>query len=146
MNDRGIDKVKVTGDGVAPEGVINAEVMKTTKLDEKVVDQVDLPGPKFDPNFFTHPEGHQRAWVIVRDTGQPHEKKQPFVSLNGYAFQFQKNVPIQLPVPVINMMKNCVFTKIERDSETGEEFVRNIPRFSIERLDHAPDGVDKNTA
>jgi hypothetical protein len=140
-----LDEVKVSGDGVKVEAP--AEVVKTSakELDEKL-DRVVLSGTKFDPTFFTHPEGHPRAWVIVRDTGQPHEKKQPFVSLNGYAFQFQKNVPIQLPVPVIDMMKNCIFTKTERDDETGEEYTRDIPRFSIERLDNAPDGVSKNPA
>ena len=136
MKNQGIDDVKVTGDGV---------MASEAKPDETKLDKVDL-GPKFDPTFFTHPEGHPRAWVIVRDTGQPHEAKQPFVSLNGFAFKFQKNVPIQLPVPVIKMMQNCIFAKIERDPDTGEESTRNIPRFSIERLDHAPDGFDQNPA
>ena len=98
-----------------------------------------------DLNFFTHPEGHKRQWVILRETGQPNESKQPFVSLNGFAFKFQKNVPIHLPVPVIEMMRNCVYTKVERDPDNGDEVTRNIPRFSIERLDHAPDGADSNS-
>ena len=136
MKNQGIEAVKVSGDGVIDE--------QATKLDESQLDKVDL-GPKFDPTFFNHPEGHPRAWVIVRDTGQPHEAKQPFVSLNGFAFKFQKNVPINLPLPVIKMMQNCVFTKTERDDD-GVESTRNIPRFSIERLDHAPDGTDPNPA
>ena len=79
MKNQGIDDVKVTGDGV---------MASEAKPDETKLDKVDL-GPKFDPTFFTHPEGHPRAWVIVRDTGQPHEAKQPFVSLNGFAFKFR---------------------------------------------------------
>jgi len=136
---KGIEAVKVSGASVIlePEKVEVAEP-------EKSVDKVDVP--EIDQTYFLHPEGHPRAWVIVRDTGQPHEKKQPFVSLNGYAFQFQKNVPIQLPIPVINMMRNCIYTTTERDPDTGEESNRDIPRFSIERLDHAPDGLDQNTA
>jgi hypothetical protein len=126
----GID-VKVTGAGVR-------EAKTAPKKEE--VENVNL-GPKFDPTFFTHPEGHPKQWVIIRDTGQPNEKKQPFVSLNGYAYQFQKNVPIQLPTPVLNMMRNCVYTKTERDEDTGEETIRNIPRFSIEVLPNAPDGI-----
>ena len=136
MRDRQGVEVKVTGAGVP--GTMGDDNKKANDSDEVTL-------PTFDPNFFTHPEGHPREWVIVRDTGQPNEQKQPFVSLNGYAVKFQKNVPIHLPVPIINMMKNCIFTKIERDPDTGEESPRDIPRFSIERLDHAPDGIDPNT-
>lgn len=121
--------VKVSGDGVQKEETVSKQ---------QTVDRVD-PGTNFDPTIFTHPDGHPKQWVIIRDTGQPNEKKQPFVSLNGYAYQFQKNVPIQLPTPVLNMMRNCVFTKTERDEETGEETQRNIPRFSIEVLPNGPD-------
>jgi hypothetical protein len=99
----------------------------------------------FDPNKFIHAGGHPRQWVILRDTGQPNESKAPFVSLNGFALRMQKNVPINLPVPVIEMMKLCVYTVIERDPDTGEEYTRNIPRFSIERLDHAPDEPSKDS-
>ena len=129
--------VKVSGDGVKGDGVKKPEAIKPK------VDTAEVAPP--DLNFFTHPEGHKRQWVILRETGQPNESKQPFVSLNGFAFKFQKNVPIHLPVPVIEMMKNCVYTKIERDPDTGDEIIRNIPRFSIERLDHAPDGESKDS-
>jgi hypothetical protein len=127
--------VKVTGAGVQESKPVSE------KENVEKVEKVDL-GPTFDPNIFTHPGGHPKQWVIIRDTGQPHEKKQPFVSLNGYAYQFQKNVPIQLPTPVLNMMRNCVYTKTERDEDTGEESTRNIPRFSIEVLPNAPNGTN----
>jgi len=132
-----LEDLKKVGDGVARLAAASTATTQKAKQPE---------GPKFDPNVFTHPEGHPKQWVIIRDTGQPNEKKQPFVSLNGYAYQFQKNVPIQLPVPVLNMMRNCVYTKIERDEDTGEESTRNIPRFSIEVLPNAPDGINQRSA
>jgi hypothetical protein len=136
---KGIEAVRVSGAAVVPESA-----SEPVSPEIKSVDNVTLP--VIDQGYFVHPEGHPKEWVIVRDTGLPHEKKQPFVALNGYAYQFQKNVPIELPVPVINMMRNCIETTIERDPQTGIESKRDIPRFSIERLDHAPDGLDQKSA
>ena len=123
---RGIDQVNTGGDGV---------------VDQK------LPKPDtsdFDPGFFKYAEGHPRKWVILRDTGQPNENKRPFVALNGVPFWIVKNEPILVPVPVIEMMKKCIYTKIERDQETGEEFVRHIPRFSIEYVERPENASDES--
>jgi hypothetical protein len=135
MRDRGTEKVSVNGEDVG-----SGEDLKPVSKKGKEVDMTD-----FDPDKFIHSGGHPRQWIILRDTGQPNESKTPFVSLNGFALRMQKNVPINVPVPVIEMMKLCVYTKIERDPDTGEEYTRNIPRFSIERLDHAPDGTDQGS-
>jgi hypothetical protein len=138
MRNRSEVEVKASGSGIG--NVVDEDTTKP------VVKKNEIDMTDFNPDKFIHSGGHKRKMVILRDTGQPNESKQPFVSLNGFALRMQKNVPISLPVPVIEMMKLCVYTKIERDAETGEEFVRNIPRFSIEVLGDAPDGTGKDPA
>jgi hypothetical protein len=91
------------------------------------------PPEEFDPNVFLHPQGHPRATIIIHDTGGT-EPKQQFVGLNGYPFLIKKNEEISLPIPVINMLKNCIYTFHERDEVTDEEVVRSIPRFSISHV------------
>ena len=135
--------VRVSGDAVNDNVGGELGVDKPVKGPDKPVSskKIETTTVDADPSVFTHPEGHKRKWVILRDTGNPHENKQPFVSLNGFAFKIQKNVPVHLPVPVIEMMKRCVFTKIERDDD-GNEFTRDIPRYNIELVpqNEVPEG------
>jgi hypothetical protein len=87
------------------------------------------PPEKFDPGVFLHPQGHPRRRVIVNAIGA-NEPLQQFVALNGYPFLILKNREIDLPVPVIEMLKRCLYTLHERNDE-GEITERTVPRFSI---------------
>jgi hypothetical protein len=129
--------VKVTGDAVKDEvkpamGPV-AGGSKPPARDNTI--EVDL-------THFTGPMGHPRKWVIIRDTGIAHESKQPFQSLNGWAVKCQRNVPVHLPVPLIEAMKLCVYTKYEKDELTGDDVRRDIPRFTFENVpdDQIPQG------
>ena len=132
--------IKVGGDGISPK-----EKSTVEKSDVSVNNEDVIIDGGFDPNFFTHGEGHERKWIVLRDTGRANESKRPFVSLNTYNMWITKNVPVHLPVPIINMMKKCIYTELERDEETGVEYVRHIPRFSIEETTDPDNASDATT-
>ncbi|MCE5212503.1 MAG: hypothetical protein LLG40_13250 [Deltaproteobacteria bacterium] len=99
----------------------------------KPIEKKETKDEKFDPTMFTHPQGHPRKWVILRDTGLANESKFPYFGLNGFGTKIQKNVPVKLPIPLINAMKGCIITKVEKSQEEGgEDTIRDIPRFSFD--------------
>jgi hypothetical protein len=138
MSEENEGGVKVTGDAVENTGQakkVPDSKKPGPKVPEKEMIEVDL-------SHFTGPMGHPRKWVIIRDTGVAHESKQPFQSLNGWAVKCQRNVPVHLPIPLIEAMKLCVYTKYEKDETTGNDVRRDIPRFTFEDVpeDQIPQG------
>jgi hypothetical protein len=132
-----ISGINVGGDGIIPRE--NPTVLAGHEKPNISVNNENVEiGGDFDPTFFTHAGGHKRKWIILRETGRANESKRPFISLNTYNMWITKNTPVELPVPVINMMKKCIYTEVERDEETGVESVRHIPRFNIEILAGPP--------
>ena len=139
MRDRSAG-INVGGDGISPKETPTTEKSKVSVNNEDVI----IDGG-FDPAFFNHGEGHERRWVILRDTGRANESKRPFIALNTYNMWITKNVPVHLPVPIINMMKKCIYTEVERNEDTGEEYVRHIPRFNIEETTDPNNAADATT-
>lgn len=105
----------------------------------KMEDGTDAPG------FFTHPRGHIRDRVILFETPDSFKEGQ-FVGLNGFPFLVQYNKEVDLPRPVIEMMRTRVVERIEKNTETGEETVRRYPRFNfrvvaenVNKVERAPE-------
>jgi hypothetical protein len=82
------------------------------------------------PGFFTHPRGHVRDRIILHETKESYKEGQ-FVGLNGFPFLIQYNKELDLPRPVLQMLRTRIQTIILKDKDTGVETVRNIPRFNF---------------
>lgn len=91
--------------------------------------------------YFRHPRGHIRDRVILHETPNSPKEGQ-FVGLNGFPFQIQYNKEIDLPRPVIEMLRTRIQTTSHTESD-GTETVRNIPRFNMtivkENVTNTPD-------
>lgn len=90
----------------------------------KMEDGTDAPG------YFTHPRGHIRDRIILHETMNSFKEGQ-FIGLNGFPFLVQYNKEVDVPRPVIEMLRTRIEEKIEKNLETGEETVRRIPRFNF---------------
>ena len=79
--------------------------------------------------YFRHPRGHIRDRVILHETPNSPKEGQ-FIGLNGFPFQVQYNKELDLPRPVIEMLRTRVQTTSHTEAD-GTETVRNIPRFNL---------------
>lgn len=103
------------------------------------------PPAKFDKKYFMHPDGHIRDTIIIHDTGQT-EPPQVFFSLNGFPFLAKKNVEIEVPRPVLEMLQRCRYTLYERQEvspNTFETVERIVPRFSITIVKRGDEGGEE---
>ena len=82
------------------------------------------------PGYFTHPRGHVRDRIILHET-MDSPKEGQFVGLNGFPFLVQYNKEIDVPRPIIQMLRTRIADKIEKDPQTGIETVRHISRFNF---------------
>jgi hypothetical protein len=80
--------------------------------------------------FFTHPRGHIRDRIILHETRESYKEGQ-FIGLNGFPFLVQYNKEVDVPRPVIKMLRTRIVTIVEKDTETGVETVRHLPRFNF---------------
>lgn len=81
------------------------------------------------PGYFSHPRGHIRDRVILHETPTSPKNGQ-FVSLNGFGFQIVYNKEVDLPRPVLEMMKTRIQSETTKDDD-GNETTRNWPRFNF---------------
>jgi hypothetical protein len=95
--------------------------------------------------FFSHPRGHIRDRIILHETKESPKEGQ-FIGLNGFPFQVQYNREVDIPRPVLEMLRTRIYTEITKDEKTGEETFRNIPRFNITVIKENVGNVPVETA
>lgn len=72
--------------------------------------------------------------------GEPHEPAQPFVGINGYQIQIQRDKWVTVPVEVADHLESLTYKVREPDPDFPDEFpekhiwVEN-PRFPMQRQD-----------
>jgi len=76
---------------------------------------------------FVSPEGHIRDRIIVQQTAEIPREGQ-FIGLNGFPFQVEPGVEVDIPRPVRMMLDTLYYTDLIQD-EQGGEYTRKRLRF-----------------
>ncbi len=83
---------------------------------------------KHPENYFISPKGHIRDRIIINESPDI-PKGGVFMSLNGYAFNAQPGVEIDLPRPVRLMLDTRIRTETTYDRD-GKAYTKDIPRVT----------------
>jgi len=90
--------------------------------------------------FFLSPEGHPKDRIIINENSQIPKEGQ-FISLNGYPFLAKPNNEIDLPRPVIEMLRTRIATDSIQDSD-GKWHHKDVPRITFTVLHKDVTGLE----
>lgn len=72
----------------------------------------------------------KKAIVSIHPTDGEGGADAVFVSLNGYAYQIPRGEPQEIPVEVLEILKNAQTTTYRVDPRTSEVAERTVPRYA----------------
>lgn len=79
--------------------------------------------------------------IIIHEQDNFDENRDVFVGLNGYGYLIKRGKEVVVPDGIVNVLKESVITTIKKNPDTGEDEVRNIPRFSFSNYGEVIEGV-----
>lgn len=72
----------------------------------------------------------RKVRVTFYEGREEHEKDAIFASLNGYAYQIPRNVPVDIPIELMNVFQDAK-TQVIETVQGGGTRARNVPRFGF---------------
>lgn len=72
----------------------------------------------------------KKAIVTIHPTDGEGGADAVFVGLNGYAYQIPRGEPQEIPVEVLEILKNAQTTSYRTDPRTGDVEPRTVPRYA----------------
>jgi hypothetical protein len=86
------------------------------------------------------PECARKFKIIIHEQDNFDENRDVFVGLNGYGYLIKRGKEVVVPEGVVNVLKESIITTIKKNPDTGEDEVRNIPRFSFSNYGEVIEG------
>jgi hypothetical protein len=71
-----------------------------------------------------------KAIVTIHPTDGDGGSDAVFLSINGYAYQIPRGEPQEVPVEVLEILKNAQTTTYRADTRTGDVTERTVPRYA----------------
>jgi hypothetical protein len=76
-----------------------------------------------------------RVKVIIHNQDGENGNQPVFVSLNGMGYKVPREVPVMLPLPIVEVLQQAVETQYHREVRDGKQFgpivERYVPRFPM---------------
>lgn len=73
--------------------------------------------------------------IIIHNQDGETGNQPVFVSLNGMGYSIPREIPVLIPLPIVEVLKHCVETKYIREQRDGQQFgpvlERQVNRFSM---------------
>jgi hypothetical protein len=72
----------------------------------------------------------KKAVITIHPTDGEGGADAVFLSINGYAYQIPRGEPQEVPVEVLEILKNAKTTTYRVDTKTGDVTERTVPRYA----------------
>lgn len=72
----------------------------------------------------------ERRILTIHASGEAGGNNFVFIGLNGVGYQVPRGRPFNVPAELVENLKNAEYRFYERNDQTGEQIVRDAPRFA----------------
>lgn len=109
-----------------------AELSKWQRQDAGITGFHDVDEP--DDAEPEAPKPARRFELMIDEQDNNDSNGDVFVGLNGYAYLIKRGKKVIVPEGVLNVLRESIIDKIQRNRDTGEERIVSVPRFSIPHI------------
>lgn len=102
--------------------------------DKKVVEFEANVSEVADTKSMLMNEPEAKVKIIVAEQEGEENQGDVFVSVNGVAYQIKRGFEVEVPVSVVEALKNAVATKMSQDAYTQAMTYKDVPRFAFQVL------------
>lgn len=82
-------------------------------------------------------EKEKKYRVILHEQQNTDNSHQQFFGVNGKSYLLRRGEEATIPASVLEILRNSIYTFIDKNPETGDETERKVPRFSFTVLGEA---------
>jgi hypothetical protein len=101
--------------------------------DEEVKEfKVDVP--KVNQEVLVKKPQGKKVRIVIEESDDENASNEVFVSVQGYAYQIRRGVPVEVPESVLEVLNHAVQTKMIQNMETYEMTYRDVPRYTYRIL------------